>query len=88
MQAGKALSNHAKNAIGHGKVISALFFSIPRAIMRAAFSGDIKKGMGKRLTSVSGVLIKPGHTTLTLIVPYNHPRKASPHALTQALDAE
>ena len=89
IQAGIALINQAPNAIGKGKAIIALFFLRPFWIIFAAFSGCIKNGILKTLTSVNGVLINPGQTTLTFTFSdFNQPRRASPHALTQDLLAE
>ena len=89
MHAGNALISHAANAIGSGNAIIALFLRIPLMIILAAFSGCIKNGILNTFLSVSGVLIKPGQITFTLMpCGFNHPRKASPHALTHALLAE
>ena len=72
----------------HGKAIIPLFLAIPLAIISAACSPSMKKGMGQVFWSVMRERTKPGQITETLICSsFNLTRKASPQALTQAFEA-
>ena len=89
MPDGRQLTIHAEKASRGGKVIRPLFLRSPSAIISAALSAGIKKGMGNLFFCVIRETTKPGQTTLTsmpqgLIYPLN----ASPQARTAFLDPE
>ena len=57
--------NHAARRMGQGKAISPMFFSTLSTIILAAFSADMKKGIGQVFLSVMRDFTKPGQITLT-----------------------
>jgi len=86
IQLGRIETNHVAKRIGQGKAISPMFLSSLVAMISAAFSASIKNGIGHVFLSVIRERTNPGQMTETLMFSgFNARRRASPHALTQAL---
>jgi hypothetical protein len=85
---GTSRASFIATAIGSGKTISALSRAMPSAMVRAAASGSMRNGIGKRFRSVIGVRTKPGDTvwTTTPRGPTD-PRSASSRFSSAALPA-
>ena len=88
MQFGRTEPNQAAKRIGQGKVIRPLFFSMPAAMISAAFSASMKNGIGQVFLSVIRERTNPGQMTFSCMFSLaKRIRIASPYAFTQALDA-
>ena len=87
MSAGEAMpSAQAISAVCQGKAMRARSRAKPRRMISAAFSADMKNGIGKSLASVMRLFTKPGITTLTFTPRgASSPRRDSPQTLTAAL---
>ena len=67
-QFGRTDKNQTASRIGQGKAINPTFFSTREAMISAALSASIKKGMGQVFWSVIRERINPGQMTLTLML--------------------
>lgn len=86
MTLGRIEPNQAPNRIGHGKAIKPMFLSILEAIIIAALSASMKKGIGQVFLSVIRERTNPGAIMFTCIFSFaSLGRSASPYALTHAL---